>query len=156
MQLTQEFIKAIQGSIEETFITILAITPVVKIRLVDTADEFKMPIIASIGLTGKIEGSVVLLMSEEGACKATGKMLGTEYKEVTKDVLDAAGEIANILAGVLKTKLGASEYAFDISIPTVIHAISSINVAKLNKAQVFSLEIEAPAQFTCLLKFFYI
>ena len=72
-----------------------------------------------IGLSGEARGAVVISMKRELAQKLTSILTGTEHKELDSDVVDAVGEIINIIAGNAKQQL---EEAFKlvISLPTII------------------------------------
>jgi chemotaxis protein CheX len=71
-----------------------------------------------IGLSGKAAGTVVVSLSREVALKATSAMLMIESTEIDNDVIDAVGEITNMVAGAAKAEL--SEYALSMSLPSVI------------------------------------
>ncbi len=78
-----------------------------------------------IGLSGSAIGTVVISLSESVALKAASTLLMCEATEVNSDVVDAVGELANIVAGSAKGHL--SEYQLSVSLPNVItgngHAI---------------------------------
>ena len=78
----------------------------------------KYPISGVIGLTGKAVGTVVINLSEEVAIKAASAMLMTEITELNDDVIDAVGELANMVAGQAKAEL--AEYDMSVSLPNVI------------------------------------
>ncbi len=80
--------------------------------------EQKFPISGVIGLSGKAVGTVVINLSEEVALKGASAMLMTELTELDDDVLDAVGEIANMIAGQAKAEL--EEYDLSVSLPNVI------------------------------------
>ena len=71
-----------------------------------------------IGLSGRAVGATVLSMSESAALAAASHMLMCEITEITDEVLDAVGELVNIMAGGAKAELG--EYELMISLPNVI------------------------------------
>ena len=74
-----------------------------------------------IGITGDAVGSLALSFSEKCICKIVSNMLGEEFHEVTKEIIDAAGELTNMVSGASRTqleKMGMSVYA---AIPTVVH-----------------------------------
>ncbi len=71
-----------------------------------------------IGLSGKAIGTVVLSLSREVALKAASAMLMTESTELNDDVIDAVGELANMVAGAAKAEL--EKLDLSISLPTVI------------------------------------
>jgi chemotaxis protein CheX len=71
-----------------------------------------------IGLSGNAIGTVVLSFSKELALKAAGALLMTEMTEISDDVVDAVGELTNMVAGAAKSKL--EELNLSISLPNVI------------------------------------
>ena len=74
---------------------------------------------AVIGLTGEAKGAVVISMKVDLAAKLTGILTGKDHNGLDDDVVDAIGEIVNIIAGNVKHNL---EEAFKlvISLPTII------------------------------------
>ncbi|MGL6195004.1 MAG: chemotaxis protein CheX [Thermoguttaceae bacterium] len=77
------------------------------------------PISGIIGLSGKIAGTVILTMSESFALKSASEMLMTEMNSVDGDVLDAVGELTNMIAGNAKAHLEA--FQLSLSLPNVIY-----------------------------------
>jgi chemotaxis protein CheX len=71
-----------------------------------------------IGLSGKAVGTVVLSFSKEVAVKAASTMLLTDLTEINDEVLDAVGELTNMVAGSAKAEL--EEYELQVSLPNVI------------------------------------
>ncbi len=71
-----------------------------------------------IGLSGKAVGTVVLALSREVALKAASAMLMFEAEELDDDVIDAVGELANMVAGAAKAEL--AEFDMSVSLPNVI------------------------------------
>ncbi|TWT99245.1 CheY-P phosphatase CheX [Botrimarina colliarenosi] len=76
------------------------------------------PISGIIGLSGRAHGMVVINLSTEVALKAASAMLMEDLTEVNDDVLDAVGELANVIAGQAKTEL--EQYDLSVSLPNVI------------------------------------
>lgn len=80
-----------------------------------------------IGLTGEARGSVVISLREQLAKKLTSILTGTEHKELDADVVDAVGELINIIAGNAKQELEEA-FRLVISLPTIVrgkeHSIS--------------------------------
>lgn len=83
-----------------------------------STDKRHYPISGVIGLSGKAVGTVVINLSEEVALKAASAMLMTEMTSLDDDVLDAVGELANMVAGQAKAEL--EEYELNVSLPNVI------------------------------------
>lgn len=71
-----------------------------------------------IGLSGRAVGCVVLSMSRSAALQVAESMLGETASEINDTVVDAVGELANMIAGSSKAKL--EQFQLSISIPTVI------------------------------------
>jgi chemotaxis protein CheX len=71
-----------------------------------------------VGLSGKAAGTVVVSLSEAVALRATSAMLMMDATEIDSDVIDAVGEITNMVAGSAKAEL--YEYELSISLPSVI------------------------------------
>ena len=71
-----------------------------------------------IGLSGKAKGIVVLSLNKEAALQATSVLLKEQHSEMNTDVIDAVGELTNIIAGNAKAQL--EHLALSVSLPTVI------------------------------------
>lgn len=71
-----------------------------------------------IGLSGHAAGMVVLSLSESLALRVTSVMLMSDATEVNSDVVDAVGELANMVAGAAKAEL--AEYELCVSLPNVV------------------------------------
>ena len=72
-----------------------------------------------IGLTGEARGAVVISMNDDLAIKITGKLTGTVHKVLYDEVVDAVGELINIIAGNVKQELEDS-FRLVISLPTIV------------------------------------
>jgi chemotaxis protein CheX len=69
----------------------------------DQASNDPTDLIASIAFSGAWEGEVVATLSEALARRMAGAMLASEPDELTReDMLDAVGEIVNMLGGNVK------------------------------------------------------
>ena len=77
------------------------------------------PVSGIIGISGKAVGTVVLSLSESVAIKAASTMLMTELDAVNDDVMDAVGEITNMVCGGAKAKL--AQFSLSISLPNVLY-----------------------------------
>lgn len=71
-----------------------------------------------IGLTGKCQGMVVVSLGRETAIKATEILLSERPAELNAQVIDAVGEITNMIAGAAKAQL--EQFALSIGLPSVI------------------------------------
>jgi chemotaxis protein CheX len=70
-----------------------------------------------IGISGEVTGYVSMGYTLESALKSVSTMIGEELTELSPDVMDAVGEIANIVAGYAKKDLQAR---ISISLPEVV------------------------------------
>ena len=81
----------------------------------------KAPITGLIGLSGKCTGFISILIPERVATLAVSKLLMEECTTINAQVVDGIGEITNIIAGGLKTKLFNTPWTVNnITIPSVI------------------------------------
>lgn len=71
-----------------------------------------------IDVTGEVSGTVVVSMPETVAANLASALLGDVIQQLDDDVIDAVGEIANIIAGNAKTDFPAGAEA--ISVPRVV------------------------------------
>jgi len=76
---------------------------------------------AMIGLAGKYSGNGIVVCSPEAACTLAGRLLTTRFENVNEEVLDALGEIANMIVGNIKTNLWSRLGEMGLSTPTIIH-----------------------------------
>ena len=74
---------------------------------------------AIIGLSGDIRGAVVMSMKKGLAIKLADILVGTAHTEMDDDIVDAIGEIVNIIAGNIKSEVEGGEKIV-ISLPTVV------------------------------------
>ncbi len=75
-------------------------------------------LLSIVGLSGKVRGAVLLTMPEEVGLSAVSAFLGEELSEVNAELLDALGELVNIIAGAAAAKL--EDYEIKLSLPTVL------------------------------------
>ena len=113
-----EHINPFLTSVANTFRTMLG----TEVRRGDMSlsdpSQRSFPISGVIGLSGKVAGTVVINLSEEVALKAASTMLMDDIRVVNDDVIDAVGELANMIAGQAKAEL--EQYDLSVSLPNVI------------------------------------
>ncbi len=73
---------------------------------------------AVIGLSGKASGVVVLSVSRQIAFQVVKAMLDMEVHEINNDVVDAIGELTNMVAGAAKAQL--AQYEMSLGLPSVV------------------------------------
>ncbi len=73
---------------------------------------------AIIGLSGKARGSVVFSLDRPMAFKVVERLLGEEVREINSTVVDAVGELTNMIAGGAKADL--SRFELSLGLPNVV------------------------------------
>jgi chemotaxis protein CheX len=101
-----------------TFKTMLGCVLVRGTPYVKNCSQPEHEISGVIGLSGKAKGTVVVGFGREAALKATEAMLQERPPEINRDVVDAIGELANIIAGQAKSQL--EHLDLSIGLPSVI------------------------------------
>lgn len=81
-------------------------------------------IMALIGLSGQVRGTVTLAFPVKTALAIVGRLLGTEHRVLDDTVSDAIAEVVNIVAGGAKAKLKVDGPPVDLSLPTVVRGNS--------------------------------
>ena len=117
MPLKEDLTRALVDSVKDAFKTMLSVdlTDQEQVTVPSTAE-----LICTIGLAGKMEGSVSVSLPNKSACAIVSKMLFTDIAEVSQDVCDGMGEVANVVAGGIKMRTAALNCPFEVSIPTVV------------------------------------
>ena len=108
-------------------------------------------ITAMVGLAGQLCGLVTIQCSAACAGQITSAMLGTEVTGVDDGVLDAVGEICNMVAGNFKAKISGLADGCVLSVPTVIrgsdyelHAVgdgTSVSIAESYKGHPINMSL---------------
>jgi chemotaxis protein CheX len=88
-------------------------------HFLDPEKGFEWDISAVIGLSGIVKGAVIISMKSELAIKLTDLLAGPGHTDIDADVVDAIGEINNIIDGNIKPKVPNGDKIV-ISIPTII------------------------------------
>ncbi len=103
-------------------------------------------IIGLVTFTGKYHGVIGLFCTRPFALKVASSMLMTELTSFNNDVKDAIGEVTNMIAGNVKTKLSALYGEMNLSIPIVI-AGEGLSITAVNNHP-----IVADAAISCFSK----
>ena len=98
----------------------VAVAPIAAAAPAQASDDASA-VVAFIGLTGSWNGTGAISCTGEVACRLSGRLLMSEFASVDADVLDAMGELANMIVGNVKEDLAQSLGPLAISTPTVIH-----------------------------------
>jgi chemotaxis protein CheX len=120
MSINIDYVNPVIEGLENVFSTMLNST-VQRIGLgLMENNQALYPVSGIIGIGGKGVGTVVVSMEESVAIKVAEIMLMMEgLTEVDNDVLDAVGEITNMICGDAKAKL--AQFQLKISLPNILH-----------------------------------
>ena len=113
-----EYINPFITSVRNAFQTMLSIEVQRGAPYLRTTAASDLCVSGVIGLSGDAVGTVVLNMSKEVALGIASVLLMEEFTELTADVIDAVGELTNVIAGAAKSKL--KEFRLGVSLPNVI------------------------------------
>lgn len=94
-----------------------------------------------IGLTGKTTGTVAVSLPREVAVLVTEKLLGETPVTLNSQVVDAVGELTNMIAGAAKAKL--EHLQLSLGLPTVITGRSTC-IAFPSRATPISIPFKSP------------
>jgi chemotaxis protein CheX len=109
-------------SVMEVFSAMLSLEVCAEAPQIRTAVDVQTDgVVALVGLTGDWTGTGVLSCSAGSACWISGRFLMSEYEEVNDDVLDAAGEITNMVIGGFKNALADRTGPLGMSIPAIVY-----------------------------------
>jgi len=79
----------------------------------------KSNVVGTVSFAGSESGVVVFYSTTAAATQIAGAMLGMPAAEVNGEMPDAIGEVTNMIAGALRTKMTDAGHPWAISIPTV-------------------------------------
>lgn len=118
----EEIVQAVQSATAEVFSTMLGI----ELGIGNTHIDCSSPavdegVMAFVGIAGPWVGSGVISCSATFACRLCELFLMSEATSVNEEVLDAVGEIANMVIGNFKTAAEAVVGGLGLSVPTVIY-----------------------------------
>ncbi len=115
IQHVEPFIEATVGVFRDMF----GIVPeYLNPYLVNRADKNDWDISGIIGISGDSKGVVVVSLSASLAAALTSQLTGRPVAANDPDIIDAIGEMVNIIAG--NAKKGLEQYRLDISLPSIV------------------------------------
>ena len=117
-----EIAKAICSATKEVFTTMLDL-PIGSgdLQAEASATSRASGIVALLGLAGEWVGTGRISCSPEFGCKMASQLLMQSFTAVNEEVLDAVGEVANIIIGNVKNALEERLGNLSLSTPTVIY-----------------------------------
>jgi chemotaxis protein CheX len=117
-----EIIQAVHAATAEVFSTMLGVeVEPVPVRTDRSNPSVVEGVMAFVGIAGPWMGSGVISCSASFACRICELFLMTEASAVNEEVLDAVGELTNMIIGNFKTAAEAVVGPLGLSVPTVIY-----------------------------------
>jgi chemotaxis protein CheX len=114
-----EFVKT---SAADVFSTMLGLEIACESEYTDqNAPTVSDGVMAFVGMAGAWTGAGVISCSAAFACRICNQLLMSEATSVNEEVLDAVGEVANMVIGNFKTMVEEQLGPMGLSIPTVIY-----------------------------------
>jgi CheY-like chemotaxis protein len=97
----------------------------------------------------KFMGTIYISFPKDTFLSLTSKMLGTEFKEITAEISDAAAELTNIIYSNAKSALNKKNLQMEKAIPSVVNGAGhSVNTRDSSASVV--------TQFSCSSGIFYV
>jgi chemotaxis protein CheX len=124
--LKAEYINPFVSAAADVFSTMLQCELTRGKLTIGNGSQPTMDISGIIGLSGRASGTVVLSLDRAVALSATEILLSQTCTSIDGDVIDAVGELTNMVAG--RAKAGLEHLKMSLALPTVItgknHVIS--------------------------------
>ena len=120
---TADIVAGIQSATSEVFATMLDMKPEAGAMLPERSVAAAAPasgVVSVIGIAGPWAGTGSLACTGAFACSMASNFLMTKFDSMNDDVLDAVGEICNMVIGNVKTILEEKVGPMGLSTPTVI------------------------------------
>ena len=115
--------------VEVMVVSLVDVTKDIFSTMLNRAVEFGEPsfkgpqptanVVATVGFAGTLSGYVSLCVSKEAAFEIAQALLGSSADEAHEHVRDAAGEMANMIAGSVRTNMTDRGEQLGISTPIV-------------------------------------
>lgn len=118
----EQIVEIVHGATAEVLSTMLSMEVIAEPAYTDQAGAPTTEgVLAFVGLAGTWAGTGAIGCSASFACHLCSQMLMNEYTAMNDEVLDAIGELTNMIIGNVKTRLEEDLGPMGLSIPTVIY-----------------------------------
>jgi chemotaxis protein CheX len=98
----------------------VSVQPIAGKPFVKTDDTACGDISGIIGMTGDAIGSLALTFNEDCIIYIVNRMLAENHKQIDREVLDAVGELANMISGVARKLMEKDDFSVFAAIPSVV------------------------------------
>lgn len=112
--------------------------------LADFPETVTGDIIGIMGLSNEISGTAVIAFPQNLAEKIISRMSGFEIEELSKaDINDGVTEFLNMICGNAKALLSNTEFAFNLSVPTIFTS-KEYKIGYHHDTMVFNMQFVLP------------
>jgi chemotaxis protein CheX len=121
MNLTYDvrFINPLLNAVIEVLATMAAIKAKPGKPYINTVGAAVGDVTGLIGVTGHAEGVISLTLAEGCVLRIVSHMLGEEFTGINDEIVDAVGELTNMIAGQARTHLAREGMNFQAATPSV-------------------------------------
>lgn len=103
-----------------------------------------------IGLAGiGVSGNLVVSFEKNCILAIVNAMLGSEYTEITEDIVDAVGEITNMICGGTKRELNKLGVTIQMASPVIIRG-QNIELSQLSQAPTLTIPFSTKSGTFCI------
>ena len=142
LELTAALVKDVQ----DVFSTMLGVDDITHVpNHTESANACSTYLTAMVGMVGRYNGMVSIILPLPLALSFTSLMLDMEVTEMNGDVNDAMGEIANMIGGSFKLHLSKAGDDVKLSIPSVVCG-SSYTVSAASTTDVLTLDLKSGSE----------
>ncbi len=125
--MDKQVIQAFSDGVVRTLTTMTKTVPIPGKPFVDKKYQTKGVVAGMIGMvSGEIKGNLTISFGKDAALTICNSMTGDKHTEVNDQILDAIGEITNIIYGCSRAVLNEHGYAFQMAIPIVIEGHKAV------------------------------
>lgn len=128
---------------QTVFKTMLGISAEMGKAVLKTVNSTSGDVTGIMGLVGDKKGTVAISLSEKGAKFVYKTLVGDECENISQDVVDAIGEITNIISGQARKEFERSGINLSAAIPMVIVG-KNVEMNFITKIPIISLPFYFP------------
>ncbi|NCC23934.1 MAG: chemotaxis protein CheX [Deltaproteobacteria bacterium] len=96
-----------------------------------------------IDVSGYARGTIALSLSKESILKIVNNMLYENYTEIDDQIMDAVGELTNMITGQARAKLSEQGMSFQASTPHVVNG-KGVKVEHIETAPILAIPFQTP------------
>jgi chemotaxis protein CheX len=138
--MTTAIVNPVIAATRSVFEMMLGCTPTRTGLMLKSENGPNFEVSSVIGITGRANGTIVFRVSEVVAVKILSALTGDSADSLNSEVLDAVGELTNMIAGGAKAQL--AHLQLSIGIPNVVSGASH-SIHYPNNVQPFCIQFDS-------------